>query len=210
MFALRVWQVTPIIAGSSSVATGTVYQDVRNRLRDAGEEALVFNSPVQQYLISSGRTLFKGMVYEDLLRLQLDIEATSLDPFAPNARVFLVSVRTSGGEERLFGASGEDEATILDDLTAFIRDADPDIIEGHNIFNYDMPYLLARAAACGRRSRGVGMARCYGLARMHGRSSRSAHARSRINNISSTVGTSSTRTSRFSGMTWRASSPAMA
>ena len=127
----------------------SVYQDVRNRLRDAGEEALVFNSPIQQYLISSGRTLFKGMVYEDLLRLQLDIEATSLDPFAPNARVFLVSVRTSSGEERLFGASGEDEATILDDVTAFIRDMDPDIIEGHNIFNYDMPYLLARAAACG-------------------------------------------------------------
>jgi DNA polymerase, archaea type len=126
-----------------------IYQDVRTRLRDAGEESLVFNSPVQQYLISSGRTLFKGMIYDDLLRLQLDIEATSLDPSAPNARVFLVSARTSGGEERLFGASGEDEATILDDLTAFVRDADPDIIEGHNIFNYDFPYLLARAAACG-------------------------------------------------------------
>lgn len=126
-----------------------VFQEVRNRLRDAGEEPLVFNSPVQQYLIGSGRTLFKGMVYDDLLRLQLDIEATSLDPNAPNARIFLVSARTSGGEERVFGAAGEDEATILGDLTAFIRDTDPDIIEGHNIFNYDFPYLLARAAARG-------------------------------------------------------------
>lgn len=126
-----------------------VYQDVRSRLRDGSDEPLVFNSPIQQYLISSGRTLFKGMVYDDLLRLQLDIEATSLDAYAPNARIFLISARTSSGEERLFGAAEEDEATILADLTAFIRESDPDIIEGHNIFNYDVPYLMARAAACG-------------------------------------------------------------
>jgi DNA polymerase I len=125
-----------------------VFQELRNRYRDAGDEPLLFNSPVQQYLTSSGRTLFKGMVYDDLLRLQLDIEATSLDPLAPQARVFLVSARTSAGEERLFGAAGEDETTVLEDLTAFIRAVDPDMIEGHNIFNYDLPYLLARATAC--------------------------------------------------------------
>ncbi len=126
-----------------------VFQDVRGRLRDAGDDPLLFNSPIQQYLISSGRTLFKGMVYEDLLRMQLDIEATSLDPLAPHARIFLVSIRTSAGEERLFGAAGEDEATIFEDVTAFIRESDPDVIEGHNIFNYDLPYFLARATACG-------------------------------------------------------------
>lgn len=127
----------------------SVFQDVRGRLRDGGEDPLLFTSPIQQYLLSSGRTLFKGMVYEDLLRMQLDIEATSLDPFAPHARIFLVSIRTSAGEERLFGAAGEDEATILADVTAFIRAVDPDVIEGHNIFNYDAPYFLARAAANG-------------------------------------------------------------
>ncbi|MDQ6737697.1 MAG: DNA polymerase [Gemmatimonadota bacterium] len=118
-------------------------------MRDAGDQPLLFNSPIQQYLTSSGRTLFKGMVYEDLLRMQLDIEATSLDPLVPHARIFLVSVRTSAGDERLFGAAAEDEATIFEDLTAFIRDVDPDVIEGHNIFNYDFPYFLARAAANG-------------------------------------------------------------
>lgn len=127
----------------------TRYQDVRARLRDAGEDVLAFASPTQQYLIGSGRTLFKGMVYEDLLRLQIDLEATALDPHAAQARLFLVSTRTSAGEERLFGAANEDEATILEDLTAYIRALDPDVIEGHNIFNFDLPYFLARAAACG-------------------------------------------------------------
>ena len=126
-----------------------VYQDVRGRLREASDEPLVFNSPIQQYLIGSGRTLFKGMVYEDLLRLQLDIEATSLDAHAPHARIFLVSARTSAGEERLFGAAGEDETTIFEELTGFIQSIDPDTIEGHNIFNFDLPYLLARAEANG-------------------------------------------------------------
>ena len=140
-----------------------VFQDVRTRLRDAGADALLFNSPVQQYLIGTGRTLFKGMVFDDLLRFQLDIEATSLDPHVPTARIFLVSARLSTGEERLFGAAGEDETTILRDLTTFIRDADPDIIEGHNIFNYDLPYILTRASSLRRDARvGAGRLRCPG------------------------------------------------
>ena len=126
-----------------------VYQEARSRLRDAGADPLVFGSPVQQYLISSGRTLMKGMTYDDLLRMQIDIESTSLDPQDPKARVLLVSVRTSAGEERLFGAADEDECTILENFSSYIREADPDMIEGHNIFNYDFPYLAARAAACG-------------------------------------------------------------
>ena len=26
-----------------------------------------------------------------------------------------------------------------------LREIDPDIIEGHNVFNFDLPYLIARA-----------------------------------------------------------------
>jgi len=126
-----------------------VYQEIRARLRDAGAEPLYFGSPIQQYLIASGRTMLKGMTFDKILRLQLDIEGTSLDPLAANARVLLVSIRTSEGEERLFGAAGEDERALLEDMTAFIRAVDPDVIEGHNIFNYDFPYLRARAEACG-------------------------------------------------------------
>lgn len=127
----------------------SVYQDLRTRLRDADADVLAFASPIQQYLTGSGRTLFKGMVYDDLLRLQIDLETTSLDTNVAHARVFLVSTRTSAGEERLFGAAGEDEATLLEDLTAYVRALDPDVIEGHNVFNFDLPYLLARAAANG-------------------------------------------------------------
>ncbi len=38
------------------------------------------NSPVSQFLMRTGVTLFKEMSFEDLRRLQLDIETLSLNP----------------------------------------------------------------------------------------------------------------------------------
>ena len=34
-------------------------------------------------------------------------------------------------------------------LNAAIQEIDPDILEGHNIYNFDLPYLRARAEAVG-------------------------------------------------------------
>ncbi|MFN8540826.1 MAG: 3'-5' exonuclease, partial [Thermomicrobiales bacterium] len=104
---------------------------------------------MEQYLALSGRTLFKGMVYDDLVRLQLDIETTTLDATLPQARALLVTVSSNRGAEEAFGRNGEDERTILLQLNEAIAAIDPDIIEGHNIFNFDLPYLLARAEAVG-------------------------------------------------------------
>src|SRR5579871_5602985 len=49
--------------------------------------------PVEQYLMASGRVYFRGLSYEDLHRLQFDLETTSLEP--RNGRIFLISVRDS-------------------------------------------------------------------------------------------------------------------
>ncbi|HEY5813597.1 MAG TPA: hypothetical protein VIT23_13195, partial [Terrimicrobiaceae bacterium] len=47
------------------------YQEAKSRLAKEGTPFFTFNDPVQQYLTFSGRTLFKGMRFEDLRRLQL-------------------------------------------------------------------------------------------------------------------------------------------
>ena len=39
----------------------------------------------------------------------------------------------------------ESERAALKRLTAIIRERDPDVIEGHNLFRFDLPYLVARA-----------------------------------------------------------------
>ena len=55
--------------------------------------------PVEQYLMASGRVYFRGLGYEDLHRLQFDLETTSLEP--RNGRIFLISLRDSRGLERV-------------------------------------------------------------------------------------------------------------
>ena len=102
--------------------------------------------PVEQYLMASGRVYFRGLSYEDLHRLQFDLETTSLEP--RNGRIFLISVRDSRGLAKILEAPHpEDEARIIAELCALIRECDPDVIENHNLFGFDLPFLEQRAAA---------------------------------------------------------------
>jgi DNA polymerase, archaea type len=132
-----------------SFRSWSAHNAARALLEDSGTPSEGFRSPVEQYLALTGRTLFKGMVYDDLLRLQLDIETTTLDVALPTAKVLLVTVSSNRGAEEAIGRDGENERTILQRLNEVIAAIDPDIIEGHNIFNFDLPYLLARAEALG-------------------------------------------------------------
>jgi DNA polymerase elongation subunit (family B) len=127
----------------------SAHNTARALLEDAGTPAEGFRSPVEQYLALTGRTLFKGMVYDDLVRLQFDIETTTLDPALPDARLLLVTIGSNRGHEEAIGRDGEDERTILRRLNEVVAAIDPDIVEGHNVFNFDLPYLLARAEALG-------------------------------------------------------------
>ena len=91
----------------------SVFLSARDLLEEAGIEWEGFRSPVEQYLALSGRTLFKGLVYDDLVRLHLDIETTGLEPLAPDAAVLLVTIGSNRGHEEAIGAAGEGEAAIL-------------------------------------------------------------------------------------------------
>ncbi len=114
----------------------------RQRLVNAGIDHFAYNDRIRQHLLRGGRTLFKGMVMDDLRRLQLDIETTSLSPSDPEARIILVALADNTGWVELL--EGE-EPEILPRLSELIRGRDPDVIEGHNIFDFDLPFLSARA-----------------------------------------------------------------
>jgi DNA polymerase elongation subunit (family B) len=104
--------------------------------------------PVEQYLMSSGRVYFRGMSYRDLRRMQIDLETTDLDP--QRGRIFMVAVRDSAGLATSIEArEPEDEAGLIAELCALVRERDPDVIENHNLFGFDMPFLVARAEALG-------------------------------------------------------------
>lgn len=60
----------------------------------------------------------------------------------------MISVRDSRGLEAVLEAPRpEDEARIIAELCTLIRERDPDVIENHNLFGFDLPFLEQRAAA---------------------------------------------------------------
>ncbi len=104
--------------------------------------------PVEQYLMATGRVYFRGLAYTDLHRLQFDLETTSLNP--QRGRIFLVVVRDTRGLATILEApTAADEAALIADLCALIRERDPDVIENHNLFGFDLPFLEQRARALG-------------------------------------------------------------
>lgn len=120
------------------------YQDARRTLRDEHAETMQYGSAVKQFLIASGMTLFKGMAFDDLRRMQIDIETTTLDPALSEARVFMISVSDNRGfADVLIG----DEREMLRQLLHIVETRDPDVIEGHNFYSFDLPYLMARCSA---------------------------------------------------------------
>jgi len=104
--------------------------------------------PVEQYLMQTGRVYFLGLKFEDLHRLQFDLETTSLDPH--RGRIFLIAVRDSRGfATTLEAPSPDDEAEMITKLCQIVRDRDPDIVENHNLFSFDLQFLEYRAEAVG-------------------------------------------------------------
>jgi DNA polymerase, archaea type len=107
--------------------------------------------PVEQYLMQTGRVYFRGLAYEDLHRLQFDLETTALDPH--RGRIFLISVRDSRGFSTILEAPRpEDEGRIIVELCNLIRQRDPDILENHNLFSFDLQFLERRAQALCRHN----------------------------------------------------------
>ena len=122
------------------------FLDGRQRLVDGGIDHLAYNDRLRQYLMQSGRTLFKGLTFDDLHRLQLDIETVGLSPEADDARILLVALSDNRGWSAILEG---DEPDIFLQLSEALRERDPDVIEGHNIFGFDLPYLAARAPRSG-------------------------------------------------------------
>ena len=119
------------------------------------EQIHVYADPVSQYLMQTGRTMFKEMEPGDLHRMQLDIETYTPPhhrfPVAdrPSDRIIIVSLSDNRGWEEILEGRALTEKRLLETLVGVIRERDPDVIEGHNILSYDLPYIQKRCALHG-------------------------------------------------------------
>src|SRR6266536_2086075 len=134
---------------------------LRNGLKKAGRDFFAFNDPVQHYLTATGRTLFKELPFEELKRMQLEVlsledavagigyaSAGVTDPGYSNHIMSIALSDNTGWEELIIvdpTSVEESEHAALKRLTALIKERDPDMIGGHNLFRFDLPYLVSRA-----------------------------------------------------------------
>ncbi len=125
------------------------FQEGRELLRVEGHPHHAYGQAVKQFLLRSGVTLFRGMDFTALRRFQFDLETSSLRPEEPGARILLIAASDNRGREWVF--SGDDERRLVREFLEALAEADPDAVEGHNLFNFDLPYLAARARALGVR-----------------------------------------------------------
>ena len=135
--------------------TWSAYHDAVQHLQaqpDAGVYRIA--NPTQQYLMQSGRTLFKDMAFDDLHRMQLDIEVVSKPGTFPHAqrpedRIVIIALSDNRGWREIIDARELSEKDMLAQLVRTLRRRDPDVIEGHNIYAFDLAYITARCARHG-------------------------------------------------------------
>jgi len=122
--------------------------------RDGDSDQLyLLPNPVQQYLMQTGRTLFKGMAFDDVHRLQLDIEVYTAGTFPhaqrPEDRIILIALSDNRGWQCILDGRHLSEPAMLAELVRLIQERDPDVIEGHNVYAFDLAYLMARCERYG-------------------------------------------------------------
>ncbi len=134
---------------------------LRNGLKNAGRDFFAFTDPVQHYLTATGRTLFKDLPLEELKRMQIEVlqcvasassrpaEDHRQDADSTVDHIMSVAVSDNTGWEELIivdqNNREESERDALRRLTALIKERDPDVIEGHDLFRVHLPLVVARA-----------------------------------------------------------------
>jgi DNA polymerase elongation subunit (family B) len=115
--------------------------------------------PVHQYLLLAGRTSFGGMRFRDLRRMALDIEVVTTEGYEfpsaarPGDRIVAIALADTGGFREVLRGDRLEEPALLEACGRLIRERDPDVLEGHNVFRFDLEYIEARA-----RRHGVALA----------------------------------------------------
>jgi DNA polymerase elongation subunit (family B) len=110
-----------------------------------------FPDPVHQFLLRTGRTSFLGITFGELRRMAVDIEVTTASGFEfPNAaresdRIIAIAIADSTGFQTVLSGAEMSEADLLRECGRIILERDPDVLEGHNIFRFDLEYMEARA-----------------------------------------------------------------
>ena len=140
----RSWKEFQKFVSTLKAATG-------KNLSDPTAPFFLLNDPIQQHLLATGRTFFKDMKFSDLKRMQVDIETYTAgdyefsNPTREGDRIIAIALADQSGWNEILSGTTLDEKTLIQRFVEIVRERDPDVIEGHNLFKFDLPYLATRA-----------------------------------------------------------------
>lgn len=104
-----------------------------------------------QFLLQTRQRLFSNLPFSRLRRCQMDIETGSETGSFSNAsragdRILAIGLQFGSSNRTLVLAemSNAAERAMLEELNRILAEEDPDTIEGHNLFKFDLEYLRIR------------------------------------------------------------------
>ena len=128
------------------------YRELIQFFRDGGcdpwgektKDKVIVLPPVEQYLISKEKRLFKGFEnYNEVTRLVYDLETTALDP--KDGRIFMIGIKTNKGYHRVIECMDEsEERNAIIEFFRVIDELKPSIIGGYNSANFDWHWIFER------------------------------------------------------------------
>jgi DNA polymerase elongation subunit (family B) len=133
------------------------YRELIQFFRDGGcdpwgdkfKDKILILPPVEQYLISKEKRLFKGFRdYDDVTRLVFDLETDALDP--KDGRIFMIGIKTNKGYHRVIECLDESqEKGAIIEFFKVISELKPSIIGGYNSANFDWHWIFERSKILG-------------------------------------------------------------
>src|SRR5947199_3968346 len=114
---------------------------LRNGLKNSRRDFFGFTDPVHHYLAATGRTLFKDVPFAELKRMQIEVlSVAGIDELGDKDHVMSIALSDNTGWEELLIVDPKDieqsELGALKRLTSLVKERDPDVIEGHNLFRF--------------------------------------------------------------------------
>ncbi|HEY3297748.1 MAG TPA: hypothetical protein VGK34_03745, partial [Armatimonadota bacterium] len=88
----------------------SAFNSAKSSVRASGKEQYSYASPEKQFLMSSGKTLFKNMAFNDIHRMQVDIETAGLSFEPASNRILMIAVSDNQGFEDIL--DGTEEAML--------------------------------------------------------------------------------------------------
>lgn len=131
---------------------GNVIRDNRGKLTYINRDLFYNVRPEEQFFISTGARLFKGIEeYKDVNRMTFDIETYGLRPEL--MRIFAIGIKDTRGLNIVLKAnekdSDEEEARLIQDFFNLIILKKPAVLVGYNSEDFDMNFIIKRAEIVG-------------------------------------------------------------